>query len=144
IQGLAGLNRRLYHGGITYTHGEALQHWNVVQGWSAWALGIVQLLFLVNLVLSLRRGRPAGTNPWEATTLEWQTPSPPAVHNFEVAPTVLRGPYEYSVPGEAFDFTPQNAAGEHPPSPRLWRASVARSTSLRQGYGGQASHVTHG
>src|SRR5690606_9265026 len=101
-------------------------------------------LFLVNLVISLRRGRPAGTNPWEATTLEWQTTSPPAVHNFEVAPTVLRGPYEYSVPGEAFDFTPQNAAGEHPPSPRLWRASVARSTSLRQGYGGQASHVALG
>ena len=97
IQGLAGLNRRLYDGGLTYTHGQALQHWNVVQGWAAWALGAVQLLFIVNLFWSWRRGRAAGSNPWQATTLEWAPP--PA--------SVSRGPYEYSVPGEAQDFSPQ-------------------------------------
>ena len=106
IQGLAGLNRRLYDGGLTYSHGQALQHWNVVQGWSAWMLGVVQILFLVNLFWSWRRGREAGNNPWEATTLEWAPP--PA--------SVARGPYEYSVPGEARDFSPQGVgvAHEHP------------------------------
>jgi cytochrome c oxidase subunit 1 len=51
-------------------------------------------------------------NPWEATTLEWQAPSPPPHGNFETVPEVHRGPYEYSVPGHAKDFTPQNQAAE--------------------------------
>jgi cytochrome c oxidase subunit 1 len=131
IQGLAGLNRRLYDGGITYSHGEALQHWNVVQGWSAWALGVVQVLFLVNLVVSLRRGRPAGPNPWEATTLEWQTTSPPPAHNFAAAPTVARGPYEYSVPGAAVDFTPQGTA-QVTPGFTVARAPAGQPASERR------------
>ena len=135
IQGLAGLNRRLYDGGIIYSHGQALQHWNVVQGWAAWVLGLVQLLFLVNLVVSLRRGRAAGTNPWEATTLEWQTTSPPAVHNFEGTPTVVRGPYEYSVPGDLTDFTPQGTI------PASSTSHVARSTCH---LAPRTSHVTLG
>jgi cytochrome c oxidase subunit 1 len=110
MQGLAGLNRRLYDGGISYSHGQALQHWNVVQGWAVWSLAIVQVFFLVNLVISWRRGRLAGSNPWEATTLEWQTTSPPAADNFAAVPTVVRGPYEYSVPGQALDFSPQSVA----------------------------------
>ena len=48
------------------------------------------------------------SNPWAATTLEWQTPSPPPHGNFLSPPEVHRGPYEYSVPGAATDFTPQN------------------------------------
>ena len=114
IQGLAGLNRRLYDGGITYSHGQALQHWNVVQGWAVWALAIFQVFFLINVILSWKRGRRAGENPWEATTLEWQTASPPAVENFGVVPTVVRGPYEYSVPGETLDFSPQFVAVAEP------------------------------
>jgi cytochrome c oxidase subunit 1 len=47
-------------------------------------------------------------NPWNATTLEWQTVSPPPHTNFPEAPRVYRGPYEYSVPGHDTDFTPQN------------------------------------
>ena len=48
--------------------------------------------------------RPA--NPWQATGLEWQTPSPPPSHNFEVTPEVTRDPYQYTLKGEA---RPQNA-----------------------------------
>ena len=44
---------------------------------------------------SLRHGKPAGPNPWRATGLEWQTPSPPPQDNFEETPVVVRGPYEY-------------------------------------------------
>jgi cytochrome c oxidase subunit 1 len=108
IQGLAGLNRRLYDGGINYAHAHGLQKWNVMQGWSAWALGLVQLLFIVNVVISLRRGRVSGDNPWEATTLDWATPTPPPHGNFAATPTVYRGAYEYSVPGAARDFLPQH------------------------------------
>jgi cytochrome c oxidase subunit 1 len=114
IQGLAGLNRRLYDGGLTYSHGQALQHWNIVQGWSAWALGVIQVLFIFNLFWSRKRGRVAADNPWEATTLEWQTTSPPADHNFAEPPLVGRGPYEYSVPGAATDFSPQHVARRTP------------------------------
>jgi cytochrome c oxidase subunit 1 len=108
IQGLAGINRRLYDGGITYTYGRELQHWNVVQGWAAWILGVVQLFFLVNIVVSIWRGRPAADNAWDGTTLEWSTTSPPPEHNFAAIPTVYRGAYEYSVPGATADFIPQH------------------------------------
>ncbi len=104
IQGLAGLNRRLYDGGISYAHGQSIQHWNVIQGWAAWMLGLVQLVFIVNLIVSYRRGQVAGPNPWRATTLDW------APASSGQAILVYRGPYEYSVPGAADDFTPQDVA----------------------------------
>ena len=110
LQGLAGLNRRLYDGGITYEHGRSIQHWNVVQGWSAWLLGLFQLVFLANLILSWRRGRRVVANPWRATTLEWAAPSPPPHGNFMQPVRVHSGPYEYSVPGEVEDFVPQDRA----------------------------------
>jgi cytochrome c oxidase subunit 1 len=107
LQGLAGINRRLYDGGRTYgafLGFEGTFHW---QAWAAVFLGAVQLLFIVNLLSSLRRGATAGDNPWEATTLEWSTASPPPHDNFGTTPTVHRGPYDYSLPGAAADFTPQ-------------------------------------
>jgi heme/copper-type cytochrome/quinol oxidase subunit 3 len=110
LQGLAGLNRRLYDGGITYAHGRSIQHWNVVQGWSAWTLGLFQVIFVANLVVSWRRGRKVDSNPWQATTLEWAAPSPPPHGNFGTPVRVYRGPYEYSVPGASDDFSPQHLA----------------------------------
>jgi cytochrome c oxidase subunit I len=110
LQGLAGLNRRLYDGGITYEHGREIQHWNVVQGWAAWVLGVVQIIFILNLFISWRRGQRVAGNPWEATTMEWATTSPPPPHNFDGPIRAYRGPYEYSVPGETADFTPQFAS----------------------------------
>ncbi len=40
-------------------------------------------MFIVNVILSLRRGEPAGNDPWDAATLEWATTSPPPAHNFD-------------------------------------------------------------
>jgi cytochrome c oxidase subunit 1 len=109
IQGLAGINRRLYDGGIQYQHAAPLQHWNVVQGWAAWALGAFQIFFIINFFWSMKRGKPVAANAWDATTLEWvAAPSPPGHGNFPTPPRVYRGPYEYSVPGAPTDFTPQN------------------------------------
>jgi cytochrome c oxidase subunit 1 len=78
---------------------------------------LVQILFYFNLVWSIFKGKKAGDNPWEATTLEWVTTSPPPHDNFAgVLPTVYRGPYEFAVPGAANDYVMQTEPepGEHP------------------------------
>jgi cytochrome c oxidase subunit 1 len=62
-------------------------------GASILAVGYVLPLFY--LLISLRRGSAAGRNPWKATGLEWQTPSPPTTDNFAQTPIVVRGPYQY-------------------------------------------------
>ena len=69
-----------------------------------------QLVFLYNLFASATRGKPAGGNPWGATTLEWQTTNTPPTHgNFgKELPSVYRWAYDYSVPGAEEDFIPQN------------------------------------
>jgi cytochrome c oxidase subunit I len=68
-----------------------------------------QLVFLFNLFWSMFKGEKAALNPWEATTLEWSTPSSPPPHdNFAgVTPQVHHGPYEYSVPGLSKDYVMQ-------------------------------------
>jgi cytochrome c oxidase subunit 1 len=110
IQGLAGVSRRLYDGGAQYAHTQGVLYLNEWMSVGAWALGVVQIVFIVNLFLSLRRGAAAPENPWGSTTLEWSAaPTPPLPHgNFSVLPEVFRGPYEYSVPGDPSDFSPQD------------------------------------
>jgi cytochrome c oxidase subunit 1 len=107
IQGLAGVNRRLYDGGRTYSFVSGLEGTFVIQAWAAGLLGVAQIFFIVNLVRSLVRGRVTAENPWQATTLEWSTTSPPPHDNFPVTPTVHRGPYDYSPAGSTADFLPQ-------------------------------------
>ncbi len=111
IQGLAGVNRRLYDGGLQYEHAADVLHWNVVMSHAAYALAFFQLFFIINFFLSLKKGKKAEANPWQATTIEWtDTTSPPLGHgNFERVPQVYRGAYEYSVPGATTDFIPQSA-----------------------------------
>jgi cytochrome c oxidase subunit 1 len=110
IQGMAGVSRRLYDGGATYSHAQGVLEWNVVMSVSAWLLGLAQIPFIINLFWSLRKGQRVDSNPWGATTLEWAAaPSPPIAHgNFAEIPTVVRGPYDYSLPGASQDFTPQH------------------------------------
>jgi cytochrome c oxidase subunit 1 len=70
---------------------------------------LVQLVFYFNLIWSVFKGKKAGDNPWEATTLEWNTTSPPPHDNFAgVLPVVYRGPYEFAVPGAPNDYVMQN------------------------------------
>ena len=107
IQGLGGMNRRMYDGGMQYAHNAGLLKWNIVIGVAAWGLGLCQLPFIINFFSSIKWGEKIGMNPWDATTLEWSAPSPPGHGNFLTEPVVYRGAYEYSVPGAAKDFTPQ-------------------------------------
>jgi cytochrome c oxidase subunit 1 len=75
----------------------------------------VQLVFYFNFFWSMFKGKKAGDNPWEATTLEWGIPSPPPHDNFAgIVPVVHHGPYEFSVPGAPKDYimqTEPEAAG---------------------------------
>jgi cytochrome c oxidase subunit 1 len=107
IQGLGGMNRRMYDGGAQYIHNAGLLKWNIVIGFGAWGLGLFQIPFIINFFSSIKGGKRVGDNPWDATTLEWSAPSPPGHGNFLTEPIVYRGPYEYSVPGADKDFTPQ-------------------------------------
>ena len=108
IQGLAGVSRRLWDGGLEYAHASGVFHWNEFMSISAWLLGLAQIPFIINVFYSIFRGEKVDNNPWQATTLEWAAPSPPLPHvNFDTLPTVHRDPYEYSLPGRNRDFTPQ-------------------------------------
>jgi cytochrome c oxidase subunit 1 len=107
VQGMAGMQRRLYDGGEIYAHAQGVLGLHKLISFSAWGLAIGQLFFIVNFFWSIRKGKVAERNAWQATTLEWLAPSPPPHGNFATEPVVYRGPYEYSVPGAATDFTPQ-------------------------------------
>jgi cytochrome c oxidase subunit 1 len=113
VLGLAHVNRRLYDGGMQYAHAQGVLHLQVWMSYFAWGLGLFQLPFIWNVFASVKMGRVAGTNPWQATTLEWTAaPTPPLAHgNFETVPSVYRAAYEYSVPGAAADYLAQNDAG---------------------------------
>ena len=75
---------------------------------AAIATVLTQILFYFNLFWSMFKGAKASANPWDATTLEWNTTSPPPHDNFAgVLPTVHRGPYEFAVPGAPNDFLMQ-------------------------------------
>jgi cytochrome c oxidase subunit I len=84
IPGLLGMPRRIY----TYEPGRGWDTWNfiVTIGVFFQAAGI--LVFLGNLLWSYYRGKAAGSDPWDAWTLEWSTNSPPPAYNFSVVPTV--------------------------------------------------------
>ncbi|MHB1308327.1 MAG: cytochrome c oxidase subunit I [Limisphaerales bacterium] len=118
IQGLEGMHRRMYDGGATYAaspdvaHGLALSlKLNVTISHAAWMLGVAQIPFIINFFWSIFRGpKVESDNPWQSTTLEWATPTPPPHGNFTAPVTVHRGPYDYSRSAGRRDFTPQNEA----------------------------------
>ena len=130
VQGIAGMLRRMSDGGANYSaahHSELGVHWigelsnhiiflNTVILWGAVGLGIAQIPFIINFFYSIKNGeRVKSDNPWDSTTLEWQTPTPPGHGNFTKEIVVYHGPYEYSVPGHPTDFIPQNEKlpGQH-------------------------------
>jgi cytochrome c oxidase subunit 1 len=110
--GFMGVPRRYYAIEGTNFIPASAQTLNEAITIAALVVGAAQMLFLYNLITSYFKGRPSGGNPWNATTLEWQTPETPPVHgNFgKDLPAVYRWAYDYSVPGIKEDFIPQNVA----------------------------------
>ncbi len=90
ILGYQGMPRR-YH-----AYPEEFQVLNVASTLGASILLVGYALPLFYMIWSLRWGEKSGPNPWRATGLEWQTPSPPPVHNFAETPVVTEDPYNYT------------------------------------------------
>ncbi|MCY3929400.1 MAG: cbb3-type cytochrome c oxidase subunit I [Acidobacteria bacterium] len=107
VQGLNGVSRRLADGGITYDFAGEVAGLNRMMSVSAWCLAVAQIPFIINFFMSIRNGKKAGRNPWNSTTVEWLAPSPAPHGNFDQPIEVVRGPYEYSVPGSDQDYVPQ-------------------------------------
>jgi len=97
VVGYLGMPRRYHH------YAPEFQIYNVLSTAGASILLVGYVLPLIYLLWAMRYGPAAGPNPWRATGLEWQTPSPPPTHNFEHIPIVARGPYDY------LEEKPQNA-----------------------------------
>ena len=109
VLGLAGQHRRIYD--FTNFPELAIQPLQDLRVLATAALLVMlgaQLIFLYNFFSSMFKGKKAGKNPWNATTLEWTTESPPPHGNWAELPTVYRGPYEYGNPGREDDYWPQN------------------------------------
>ena len=119
-QGMAGMSRRMSDGGATYSLAnpdnaaaggalsDTIMGLNVSISAAAWAMLLAQVPFIINLFWSVKYGKKVESdNPWKATTLEWETPTPPPHGNFIKDIKVYRDPYEYSVPGAKEDFSPQ-------------------------------------
>jgi cytochrome c oxidase subunit 1 len=84
VAGILGMPRRIY----TYPADRGWDLWNLVATLGVPMQAGAVLLFLINVIISLRRGQPAGDDPWDAWTLEWTTTSPPPPYNFETLPEV--------------------------------------------------------
>ncbi len=125
LLGILGVPRRYFDFNILEYLPPQTGLLNIVITVAALTVGAVQLLFLGNLIWSALKGKKAEANPWQATTLEWQTPTTPPPHGNWGAetPTVYRWAYDYSVPGAERDFIPQNV-----PAPALVGATRIEST----------------
>ena len=105
VQGFAGYPRR--YAGFGHIPLFDSYEWltDIISGASI-ILVLWQFLFVYNFFYSMMAGKKAERNPWEATTLEWMTESPPPHLNWgDTVPVVDRDPYEYAVDG--VDYEPQ-------------------------------------
>jgi cytochrome c oxidase subunit I len=82
--GMSGMPRRIYR----YPHSAEWGDMNLISTIGSWILGIGVLVTIANAVISAKRGRVAGNDPWKGNTLEWFTQSPPPENNFDVVPRV--------------------------------------------------------
>ena len=116
--GFLGVPRRYFAMGDTEFMPESAFTLNQSITISALIVGAAQLIFLYNIIVSLKKGKPSGPNPWKATTLEWQTPDTPPKHGNwgHELPVVHRWAYDYSVPGYHDDFIPQNVPADAVPA----------------------------
>lgn len=108
--GFIGVPRRYFELGETSFIPESAATLNAFITVAALVVGFAQMVFLFNIIWSLRHGKKSELNPWKANSLEWRTPVMPPEHgNFgKDLPVTYRWPYDYSVPGVVDDYIPQD------------------------------------
>ncbi len=94
IMGSQGMPRRYWqYSGMQDS--DLFHYYHALSTVGSWVIGAAFIIMLVYLVHSIKNGKVAGSNPWGALTLEWQTPSPTPAHNFLEEPKITHGPYAY-------------------------------------------------
>ncbi len=117
--GIAGFPRR-YYSFTNFDFASGFTDLNSLVSIAAILTLGAQFIFLFNFFYSMFRGRPAPTNPWNSTTLEWTTPRNPGHGNWPgEIPAVYRWPYDYSKPGAKEDFIPQTVPFSETPESNL-------------------------
>ena len=84
ILGLKGMPRRV----ADYQQGQGWEIWNLISTAGAFLIGLSMLVFIYNVIVSMRSVPAAGNDPWDGDTLEWMTTSPPPTENFDEFPEV--------------------------------------------------------
>jgi cytochrome c oxidase subunit 1 len=82
--GMSGMPRRVYRYATEPQWGDM----NLISTVGSWILGVGVLVTVVNVLISVKKGRKAGNDPWKGNTLEWFTESPPPENNFDVVPRI--------------------------------------------------------
>lgn len=112
VMGAQGMPRRYFN------YIDQFQPFHQFSTLGAYTMGVGFLLMAGYLFYSLRKGERAPANPWGSRSLEWQTPSPAPLHNFDYTPVIINGPYDYHKPMSEFQLgiaTPHN--GHHTDEP---------------------------
>jgi cytochrome c oxidase subunit 1 len=130
ILGLNGMPRRVY----TYSAEMGFGFWNGIETAGSLILGFSFLVFIINIVKTLRSGAVAPADPWNGATLEWSIPSPPQEWNFAVEPTVDSRDPLWELKRAQGGTLPEPARvsgkGIHLPSPSYWPVVTAIGTAL--------------
>ncbi len=124
--GLLGMPRRVY----TYSPGMGFEGYNVASTVGALLLAASVLFLIVNILTSVRGGKVAGHDPWDARTLEWSIPSPPPPYNFARIPQVVHRDDLWESKRAGKPALQGEAAGVHMPSPSYWPPVAALGVTL--------------
>lgn len=98
VMGAQGMPRRYFN------YIDQFQSFHVFSTIGAYVMSVAFLIMAGYLLHSLLRGKRAPSNPWGSRALEWQTSSPPPLHNFHHVPVIINGPYDYHKPMSEFQL----------------------------------------
>jgi cytochrome c oxidase subunit 1 len=132
--GLIGMPRRTH----TYLSGFGWDGYNMVCTIGAFILAFGILLFVIDIVLCITKGKPAGNDPWNARTLEWATTSPPQCYNFGRTPIIpardALWEHKYGAENRKITYEADDGHGIHMPS-QSWMPFVASAGFIPLGLG---------
>ena len=127
--GVDGMPRRVY----TYPEGFGFELWNMVATIGAYITAVAGFVFFYNIFTSLKSGKEAGSDPWDARTLEWAVTSPPPEYNFAKLPQVRTLDEFWYSKYEQKDFKPEAPGEVLLPNPTYWPFAVGLGLAMSGG-----------